>query len=310
MAARGDPKGYYGALGVERSASADEIRLAFRARAKLLHPDRAANGQDDAEFKRLAEAYETLKDPRRRLQYDADGLAAERERERARAAEAEAMLHRGRRPYRSHPSQPATARRRPTLPWLGAISILAILLAASGTLLWQARGDIAARDARLDELARRYGAALRAEDELRARYRALSVAAIDELLQGERPVAAGGRALFASEIAFPPGAAEIDGEVAASVDAALVGLSRALRDVPEGEAWLVVVEGHAGAAAADGGVAVGQWQTALLRLGAVVDRLVAQGLPAERLAARFHAGFAPAGADTPVVELRLLCCFD
>ena len=56
MAAVGDPRGYYRALGVERTASAADIRLAFRRMAKRLHPD--ANGGD-------REAEEKLKDVNR-----------------------------------------------------------------------------------------------------------------------------------------------------------------------------------------------------------------------------------------------------
>jgi outer membrane protein OmpA-like peptidoglycan-associated protein len=192
------------------------------------------------------------------------------------------------------------------------VAVLGVLLTAAGALLWQARGDIASRDAQLVELGRRYSSALSSEEELRARYRAQSVAAIDELRAGNGRTANGGRALYAGEIAFPAGSIDLDEASTAAVDAAVVSLSRALRQVPEAVSWLVVVDGHAAAAAADGGVAVGQWQAALLRLGAVLDRLVAQGLPAERLATRFQAGFAPAAgrADTPVVELRLVCCFD
>jgi curved DNA-binding protein CbpA len=312
MAARGDPRGYYRELGVHRSASADEIRNAFRERAKLLHPDQGSEAGDDSGFKRLAEAYETLKDPRRRLQYDAEGLAAERDRERARRADEEGVLRRGERPHRLTPLEPVAAERRAPPAWLAAVAALGVLLAAAAGLLWQARGDVATRDAQLVELGRRYSAALRGEEELRARYRAQSVAGIAELRRGDAPAAGGARALYAAEIAFPPGSAELDGQVAAAIDAAVVGLSRALRQVPDSEAWLVVVDGHAGAAARDGGVAVAQWETALLRLGAVLDRLVAQGLPADRLATRFQAGFAPSGAaaETPVLELRLVCCFE
>ena len=61
---------YYDALGVSKSASADEIKLAFRKLAKEHHPDR---GGDEKKFKEINEAYSTLSDPQKKAQYDAGG---------------------------------------------------------------------------------------------------------------------------------------------------------------------------------------------------------------------------------------------
>jgi molecular chaperone DnaJ len=63
---------YYDLLGVSKSASADEIKKAFRKSAVEHHPDR---GGDEAKFKEINEAYEVLKDADKRKRYDQFGHA-------------------------------------------------------------------------------------------------------------------------------------------------------------------------------------------------------------------------------------------
>ena len=64
-------KDFYKILGVEKSASKDEIKKAYRKLAHKHHPDK--NGGNDQEFKRLNEAYYVLGDDRRRAEYDSFG---------------------------------------------------------------------------------------------------------------------------------------------------------------------------------------------------------------------------------------------
>ncbi len=63
---------YYEILGIGKSASADEIKKAFRKAAIEHHPDR---GGDETKFKEINEAYEVLKDPSKRQRYDQFGHA-------------------------------------------------------------------------------------------------------------------------------------------------------------------------------------------------------------------------------------------
>jgi curved DNA-binding protein len=64
-------KDYYQTLGVERSASPDDIKQAFRKLARIHHPDVAKNkAAGEEKFKEINEAYEVLGDPEKRRRYD------------------------------------------------------------------------------------------------------------------------------------------------------------------------------------------------------------------------------------------------
>ncbi len=69
---------YYEVLGVERDASAEDIKKAYRALALKYHPDRNPDDKETAEerFKEASEAYQVLSDAEKRSQYDRYGHAA------------------------------------------------------------------------------------------------------------------------------------------------------------------------------------------------------------------------------------------
>ena len=61
-------KNYYNALGVSETASDNEIKSAFRKLAAQHHPDK---GGEEKKFKEINEAYDTLKNTKKRQEYDA-----------------------------------------------------------------------------------------------------------------------------------------------------------------------------------------------------------------------------------------------
>jgi curved DNA-binding protein len=65
-----DFKDYYKIMGVERDASQDDVKRAYRKLARKYHPDVSKEANAEALFKELGEAYAVLKDPEKRAAYD------------------------------------------------------------------------------------------------------------------------------------------------------------------------------------------------------------------------------------------------
>lgn len=71
-----DNKDYYEVLGLSKSASADEIKKAYRKLALEYHPDRNKSMDAAEKFKEVTKAYEVLSDPQKKQTYDQFGAAA------------------------------------------------------------------------------------------------------------------------------------------------------------------------------------------------------------------------------------------
>jgi curved DNA-binding protein len=69
-------KDYYATLGVDKNATPEAIKAAYRKLARKYHPDVSKEKGAEAQFKEVGEAYETLKDPEKRAAYDQLGRHA------------------------------------------------------------------------------------------------------------------------------------------------------------------------------------------------------------------------------------------
>lgn len=275
----GDPRGFYEVLGIGRTASADEVRRAFRDRAKRYHPDRAGAAADGARFQHLREAFEVLRDPQRRMRYDADsdGVANatanfwDRYARSGRLAEARdvalQLFARWRRDRR------AVA--------IAAGCLLAPLLLG---LTWLA--PVRARHERQDQPV---------------------VAAPDSMVEA-MPA---GEARYRAELVFPRGSAELTAMPARRAAAIVSDLHGAIARLPPGSLWTVMLSGEARRFAGASADMIGPWQLTIHRLAAATDYLTGQGVPGERIAASFQSGPVPSRLALSVpeaIQITLLCC--
>src|SRR5436309_15739259 len=70
------PRDYYEVMGVQRGASDEEIKKAYRGLARKYHPDRNPGDKEaERKFKEVQDAYDVLSDKKKRAQYDQFGFA-------------------------------------------------------------------------------------------------------------------------------------------------------------------------------------------------------------------------------------------
>ncbi len=94
-------KNYYTIMGVDPKASAQEIKTAYRRLARKYHPDISKEANAEERFKEMGEAYETLKDEKKRAEYDYQLQNRDRPNQHAHAPH-ESYQHYSNNPYSAH----------------------------------------------------------------------------------------------------------------------------------------------------------------------------------------------------------------
>lgn len=268
-----DPLGFYGLLGLRPGASLAEVRTAWRRLAREAHPDA---GGDPDRFRLLQEAYETLSDPLRRIEYDR--LARERP---------------GQDPEPPERAAATSRERGGSSPHLRLLGLAGLALAAFAAGVWIALDETPSVPA--------------AGGEPRVLPGEPMLARAAEDVRGGHREGTGPQVLYAVSLTFDPGAWRLDDARPPFRESVLEGLAAALGPVVE-RGWWIEVEATSPKVVDAEGVALDDWELALARLAAVLDALVREGVPGDRLGVRFSAGAAAELGALGTVELRLLCC--
>jgi chemotaxis protein MotB len=171
----------------------------------------------------------------------------------------------------------------------------------------------AEKDARITDLGAKLNAALVSKVAELQRYRSEFFGRLRDVLAGRPGIAVvGDRFVFQSEVLFPPGSADLSPAGGEEIRKLAATLKSIEKDIPAGLPWVLRVDGHADRQAVHGKFA-SNWELSAERAINVVRLLVAQGIPANRLAAAGFGEFQPIDpAATPAayaknrrIELRL-----
>jgi len=171
-----------------------------------------------------------------------------------------------------------------------------------------------AKDVQIASLDQRLNLALAAKVEELQRYRSDFFGRLREVL-ANRPglQVVGDRFVFQSEVLFPNGSADLTPAGADEIRTLAATIKQIAAEIPPNLNWVLRVDGHADRKPIDGGRFASNWELSAARAITVVKLLIAEGVPANHLAATGFADYQPLeAADTPEayaknrrIELRL-----
>ncbi len=170
------------------------------------------------------------------------------------------------------------------------------------------------KDAQIAALGQKLNVALAAKVEELQQYRSEFFGRLREVLSGRPGIqVVGDRFVFQSEVLFPVGAADLSTAGQDEVRALAGTLKGIIPDIPRGVNWILRVDGHADRLPVTNSGFASNWELSSERAINVVKLLIAQGIPAQHLAATAFADFQPldsgdtaeAFARNRRIELRL-----
>jgi chemotaxis protein MotB len=170
------------------------------------------------------------------------------------------------------------------------------------------------KDAQIANLGSRLNAALAAKVEELQSYRSEFFGKLRAVLANRPGISVvGDRFVFQSEVLFPVGGADLSAGGREQIDALAATLRQIATEIPAGVNWILRVDGHADRQKISGGAFADNWQLSAARAINVVKLLIADGVPADRVAAAAFGDNQPLdAADTPEayarnrrIELRL-----
>ncbi|BCX18881.1 MAG: flagellar motor protein MotB [Geminicoccaceae bacterium] len=182
----------------------------------------------------------------------------------------------------------------------GRIETLATQLGLLDQVLAGRQAEIDRQSARIAELGQRLNEALANRVEELAQYRSDFFGRLRQVLGDREDVrVVGDRFVFQSEVLFAPGEAELGPGAAAEIAKLAATLRDLATKIPPELPWVLQVDGHTDRRPIATARFPSNWELSTARAITVVRQLMAQGIPAERLAARGFGEFQPLDpADT------------
>jgi chemotaxis protein MotB len=273
-----------------------ELRATLQARDQLASTLRNLQGENADITGRLADSEKALADSRKALAESQQALAEQRRQNEALQKDKEAS-RRG----LAESQQSLSEQRRLTDDARAAVELLnrqiaelRAQLAAIQQALDASEAKVKDKDVEIQKMAQRLNLALVNKVEELQRYRSEFFGRLREVLGNRADVRiVGDRFVFQSELLFPTASASLEPSGEQQLDKLAATLKEIIAKMPQDVDWILRVDGHTDVRTINTPEFPSNWELSTARATAVVKYLIAQGIPADRLAATGFGQFQP-----------------